>query len=87
MMTPTSLFLPLGSLAAVLLLIYLIGRVARATRFVRLAGAPNRRLRILEALPLDPKRRLVLVQCDGRSVLLLAGAQDQVVGWMPELAP
>ena len=86
-MTPTSLLLPIGSLVAVLLLIFLIGRVARATRFVRLGASPNRRLRVVEALPLDPKRRLILVECDGRSVLLLASAQDQVVGWLPEFAP
>ena len=86
-MTPASLLLSVGSLAAVLLLIFLIGRVARTTRFVRLGASSNRRLRVIEALPLDPKRRLVLVECDGRSVLLLASAQDQVVGWLPEPAP
>jgi flagellar protein FliO/FliZ len=40
----------------------------------------GRYLKILETLPLDPKRRLVLVQCDTRvHLLLLGGATDLVV--------
>lgn len=85
-MTPISFLLPVGSLAAVLALIFLVARVARAFRFVRPGANSGRRLRVLESLPLDPKRRLVLVECDGRSVLLLAGVQDHVVGWLREPA-
>ncbi|MDR2412193.1 MAG: flagellar biosynthetic protein FliO [Holosporales bacterium] len=40
----------------------------------------GRYLKVLETLPLDPKRRLVLVQCDTRVyLLLLGGATDFVV--------
>jgi hypothetical protein len=35
-------------------------------------------------MALDSKRRLCLVTCDGRPLLLLiGGAQDIVVGWLP----
>ncbi len=83
-MTSMPILSAVGSLAAVLALILVIGRVARATRTVRLGASPGRRLRLLETLAVDPKRRLVLLECDGRSVLLLTGVQDQVVGWLPE---
>ena len=44
-------------------------------------------LRLERALALDARRRLSLVQVGGRHVLLLTGgAQDQVVGWLPETA-
>jgi flagellar protein FliO/FliZ len=33
---------------------------------------------------LDGRRRLVLVSCDGRTLLLLTGGpQDVVLGWLP----
>ncbi|MDR3450017.1 MAG: flagellar biosynthetic protein FliO [Alphaproteobacteria bacterium] len=42
--------------------------------------AKIRRLRIVETLPVDTRRRLVIVNCDGREhLLLLNGAQDIVV--------
>ncbi len=44
-------------------------------------------LRLDRVLALDARRRLSLVQVGGRHVLLLTGgAQDQVVGWLPEVA-
>ena len=44
-------------------------------------------LRMERVLALDARRRLSLVQVGGRHVLLLTGgAQDQVVGWLPEAA-
>jgi flagellar protein FliO/FliZ len=51
----------------------------------RASRAGTGRLRIEEALALDARRRLLIVRCDGRALLLLTGgAQDQVVGWLPE---
>ena len=51
------------------------GRVVRAPGSGRLA--------LVHALALDPRRRLHLVRCDDRHVLLLTGgAQDVVVGWL-----
>ena len=74
------------ALAAVVALVLLAGRLARRTGLA--PGAGQGRLRIEQSLPLDARRRLVLVRCDGRGLLLLTGgAQDQVVGWLPEGAP
>ena len=72
------------ALAGVLLLILLAGRVARFTRLGRRPGSS--RLRVVESLALDTRRKLVLVACDGRFLLLLTGAQDQVVGWLADPA-
>ena len=85
-MTTTSLLTAAGALAAVLLLVVLAGRLARLTRFARPRGATGH-LRVEEQIALDPRRRLLLVHCDGRRVLLLTGPQDCVVGWLPEASP
>ncbi len=69
-------------LCAVLAVILLTGRLARLTGFSRTTH--HGRLAVLETLSLDPRRRLLLVRCDGRCVLLLAGQNDQVLGWLPE---
>jgi len=70
-----------GALCAVLLLAWLAARALRASP---LAAGPDRRLQVQEALVLDARRRLLLVRCDGREVLLLTGAtEDQVLGWLP----
>lgn len=48
-------------------------------------GRPGRRLGIAEVIALDARRRLILVRCDGREVLLLTGGgQDAVLGWLPD---
>ena len=86
-MTSIPIYSAAGSLAAVLLLILLIGRALRATRSIRLGANSSGRLRLLESLAIDPKRRLVLLECDGRALLLLTGMQDHVVGWLPGPAP
>ena len=83
-MTTYSLLSAVAALAAVLLLVLLAGRLLRMTRFARPGSDAGARLRIEEHLALDPRRRLVLVRCDGRSVLLLTGPQDRIVGWLPE---
>ncbi len=38
-----------------------------------------RRLQIVESLPLDGKRRAVIVRCDKREHLLLLGGQNDIV--------
>jgi flagellar protein FliO/FliZ len=79
---PDAVLKSVGALAAVLLPIWLGARALRGGRSSRRAG---RRLVIEEALALDARRRLVLVRCDGREVLLLTGGgQDAVIGWLPE---
>ncbi|MBC7768320.1 MAG: flagellar biosynthetic protein FliO [Phycisphaerales bacterium] len=42
------------------------------------ASAP-RRLKLSESLMLDPRRRLVLVRCDGREHLILLGPSGDIV--------
>ncbi len=69
-------------LAGIVLLILLAGRAAKATRFGR--SQAGGRMRVVESLALDTRRRLVMVSCDGRKLLLLTGVQDQVVGWLAE---
>jgi flagellar protein FliO/FliZ len=60
----------------------------RGLRAAGLARGGGRRLAIEEAVALDGRRRLVLVRCDGRGLLLLTGgAQDAVVGWLPDATP
>ena len=66
-------------LAAVLLAAWLLRRAGWA----RPRGAG--RLAIIEALPLDPRRRLLLLRCDDRCALVLTGGPtDLMLGWLPE---
>ena len=44
-----------------------------------LASGKSRRLRLIETLPIDARRRLVLVRCDGAEHLLLLGPTQDVV--------
>jgi flagellar protein FliO/FliZ len=73
----------LAALAAVLGLVWLASRAARWGGLApRTTG--GRRLVVQDALAIDARRRLTLVRCDDRTVLLLTGgAQDLVVGWLP----
>ncbi len=81
MLTPGSMLGAAAALAAVLALIWALHLLART----RLRPQPNRRLRLGETIALDAKRRLHLVHCDQKCVLIqTGGAQDMVVGWLPE---
>ncbi len=74
-----------AALAAVLGMVVLAGRGARVLRLAR--PAAGGRLVLGEALALDRTRRLQLVSCDGRELLLLiGGSSEQVVGWLPPAA-
>ena len=80
--TPVSILSAIAALAAVLALIWLAGRAAR---FGGLANRPatGRSLVVQDVIALDTRRRLHLVKCEGRRVLLLTGGgQDVVVGWL-----
>ena len=71
-----------GALAVVLGLVWLGARGVRAVGLAR-PGA-GRRLQLREALALDRTRRLHLIACDGRDLLLLTGGgADVVVAWLP----
>ena len=75
-----------AALGAVLGIILLAGRGARFVRMTR--PQAGRRLTLREALALDRTRRLLLVSCDRRDLLLLTGGgADQVVGWLPMPPP
>ena len=74
----------LAALAATVAAILLAGRLARRAGLGPAARGGGR-LVIEETLSLDARRRLVLLRCDGRALLLLTGGpKDEVVGWLPE---
>jgi flagellar protein FliO/FliZ len=63
------------------MLAWLLRRLA--TRGPRAEG--GRRLRLTETIALDPRRRLHLVSCDGRSLLYATGGPaDVLIGWVPD---
>jgi hypothetical protein len=71
-----------AALAAVLGLVLLAGRAARATGLARFSS--SQRLLLRESLVVDRARSLRIVSCDGRELLLLVGGgTDLVVGWLP----
>lgn len=75
-------------LTAAAALVFVLGLVLVLARFLRATGlAPGQagqRLRLQEVLPLDARRSLMIVRCDGREVLLLTGgAQELCLGWLP----
>jgi flagellar protein FliO/FliZ len=75
--------LAIGALLLVLGLIWLATRAARMAGFVRPAPAGGR-LRLVQSLSIDPRRRVVVVDCDGRELLLLTGGPNDVaLGWLP----
>jgi flagellar protein FliO/FliZ len=79
-----TLLTALAALAVVLGLIVLGARAARVSGLAPRLGA-GRRIAVEEITALDARRRLHLVSCEGRRVLLLTGgAQDLVLGWLPE---
>lgn len=83
-MTYDTIIAALGALALVLLLVLL---AQRAARWGGLAPRGTGRLAVVETIALDPRRRLCLVRCDGRHLLLVTGgAQDIVVGWIDQPA-
>jgi flagellar protein FliO/FliZ len=70
-----------GALAAILLLLAFGARGLRRSAF---AARPHRRIAVQEVLALDSRRRVLLLRCDEREVLLLTGgSQDAVLGWLP----
>jgi flagellar protein FliO/FliZ len=82
-----------GTLLALLGVIALMAIGAQRFNLVpgmaRFGLAPGRvrRLSLIESLPLDPRRRLVLVRADGRDHLLLIGGEsDLVIQSAPALA-
>ena len=84
---PVSLLTAAAALVVVLGLIWLAGRAAR---FGGMAQRPatGRLLAIEDVIALDTRRRLYLVKCEDRRVLLLTGgAHDVAVGWLERKEP
>jgi flagellar protein FliO/FliZ len=70
------------ALVFVLGLILLLARLLRATGLAPQTG--GQRLQMREVLALDARRRLIILRCDGREILLLTGGpQDLCLGWIP----
>lgn len=70
------------ALTAVLGLIWLVQRGVRAGGLGWQGQAG--RLRLIQSVPIDQRRRLVLVQLDGRDIVLLTGgAGDLLVAALP----
>ena len=82
-MSFSTIAVALGALAIVVTVLAITHHLA--TRFKlpqRLTGtAPT--IAIELSLALDPRRRLLLIKCEGRQLLLLTGGpQDLLIGWM-----
>ena len=69
-----------GALALVLGLLWLVTRLARRGG---LATTGPRRIRVVEATPIDTRRRAVILRVDGREALIVTGGpQDSFIGWL-----
>lgn len=80
----TEILSAVSALAAVLGLIWLGARLARAGGWGRMPES-GRLLAVEEALPLGGRQKLLLVRCGGRrAVLLTGGATDLMLGWVEE---
>ncbi|MCA3360072.1 MAG: flagellar biosynthetic protein FliO [Roseomonas sp.] len=69
-------------------LLFVLGLILLLARLLRATGlAPQtsgQRLKLQETLALDARRRVIILRCDGREVLLLTGGpQDLCLGWLP----
>jgi flagellar protein FliO/FliZ len=83
-MITQSVLLVGGVLAGVLALI-LAGTRLLQFGLWRSQPRPGRTLILRESIALDPRRRIHLVQCGQRQVILLTGGgQDVVIGWMQD---
>ena len=75
-------------LTAGIALLFVLGLILLLARLLRAIGlAPQtagQRLKVQEVLTLDARRRVIILRCDGREVLLLTGGpQDLCLGWLP----
>jgi flagellar protein FliO/FliZ len=82
--TAQSAFLVIGVLGGVLVLILAATRLMQFGLW-RTQSRTGRTLVLRESIALDPRRRVHLVQCGQRQVILLTGGgQDVVVGWVQD---
>ncbi len=72
-----------GALGLVLGLIWAAQALARLR--LRRPTDTARRLRLSETIALDTKRRLHLIACDGKSLLIETGGPNDIfLGWLPD---
>jgi flagellar protein FliO/FliZ len=77
-----------AALAAVIVMILLARFGTRFAGLVPRRGPTGSALSIDASLPLDPRRRLNLIGCQGRQLLLLTGGpSDVLLGWLPPADP
>ena len=75
-----------AALAAVVAMI-LLARFGTRLAGVRPRRGLDRDLSLEATLALDPRRRLSLIRCEGRRLLLLTGGSgDLLLGWLPDTA-
>ncbi len=81
----TPILTAIAALIAVLGLIWLAARLARISGIGlrRASGTKGRLLAVEELLALDQRRRLLLLRCEDRRVLVITGGTDIVLGWVP----
>ena len=81
----SSIAMAIVALALVLGLVMLAAGVARRSGLTRLcAPSRTRRLVVQDFVMLDRARKLTIVSCDGRDLLLLTGpTRETVVRWLP----
>lgn len=83
-MTAQTILLVVGVLIGIIALIGGAARLAQSSGW-RERSRSGRTLVLLELVALDPRRRVHLVQCGNRQVVLMTGGgQDVVVGWMQD---
>ncbi len=80
-MAPDDYFRVIFGLVAVIGLIGVAALIARKAGVVTLPAAVGRkrRLAVSESLPLDARRRLMIVRCDDREHLIILGAQTETI--------
>jgi flagellar protein FliO/FliZ len=71
-------------IAALGFVLALMGGLALILKKLGVAGTPvtqgnKRRLKVVESIPLDARRRLVLIQRDGKQHLVILGANSETV--------
>ncbi len=71
----------ISALGVVIAMMFGFGLLAKKAGLAgpQIMDRSKRRLKFIEALPLDGKRRLVLVSCDERQHLLVLGANSETV--------
>ncbi len=78
-----SILVAMVSLAAIIAFLVLGMRLMRQ-RMMSAGTQSTRALKLCETLPIDPKRRIHLLDCEGRKVLVMTGGGgDRVIGWVP----